>query len=323
MDEECDSKEVERLRDRIRELEALEAGTREGETSLRKEREAFLGFIDRAPYGVFRMSRKGTTVYLNQRFTAVTGYTVADVPNGRTLLRKAFPNKRYRHEVFVQWRPCIEQGTDAVLSVVCRDGSTKEVEFRPTVFEDGGLVLMIFDVTDRKRWEDAIRHMAYHDALTDLPNRTLLSDLLGRTLARAKREHARLGLILIDLDNLKETNDRHGHPAGDLLLRSVASRVKAVLRVTDTIARIGGDEFIVLLPSLRSPQDMVQKAEKIARAFEPPVSYQGQPLSLSASLGAALYPEDGQDAETLIAKADKAMYKAKRETGKKYFVPGR
>lgn len=314
----ADEKEIERLKERLREVEASEARAREDAAFLKRERQRFLDFLDRAPYGVLSITPSGKTGYVNGRFTATTGYGIADVPNIRTFLRRAFPNKRYRHEVPAHWRTSIEQGTAASFSLVRKDGTTREVEFRPAILGQGHLVLMAFDITDHKRWEEAIRYMAYHDALTDLPNRTLLNDMLASALEEARTGKRKLGIVLIDLDDFKETNDRHGHQAGDLLLRTVAARVKGLIRVTDSVARVGGDEFIVLLQSIHSREDMDMIAGKIRRVFEAPVSFQNQPLMIAASLGEAIYPDEGGDAETLISRADAAMYEEKRQKGKKY-----
>lgn len=316
-------KEIERLREKVRELEASEAKARGDAASLRTERQRFLDFLDRAPYGVLSIAPSGRTAYANARFSAITGYEIEDVPNIRSFLRKAFPNKRYRHEVSAQWRTSVGQGTGASFSLVCADGGTKEVEFRPAMLAKAHLVLMVFDVTDHKRWEEAIRYMAYHDALTDLPNRTLLNDMLASALATAKTEKHKLGIILMDLDNFKETNDRYGHQAGDLLLRTVAARAKDLLRMTDTIARVGGDEFIVLLPSIHSREDMALIAGKIVRIFEAPVSFGGEPLRVTASMGSAIYPDEGRDSETLISKADAAMYAEKKQKAAKCSRSGR
>ncbi len=315
--------EFERLRKRVQELEASEARERERASALHEERDRFLQFVERAPYGVLHVSATGKIEYLNRQFTAITGYTINSLPTVRTFLRKAFPNRRYRHEVLAEWKRSMGKGASAWFSVVCKDGSTREVEFRPTLFEEGRLVVMIFDVSERKRWEDAIRYMAYHDALTDLPNRLLLNELLVSALLKAKSGKEKLGVMLIDLDNFKNINDRYGHTAGDVLLRSIASRVKELLRATDTVARVGGDEFVVLLPSIHDCEDVVQVAEKIAGALEAPVSYQNQPLTTSASMGGAVFPDDGEDAETLVARADNAMYAAKGRKDKKYVVCGR
>jgi diguanylate cyclase (GGDEF)-like protein/PAS domain S-box-containing protein len=315
--------ELERLRKRVRELEASEARERERASVLHAERDRFLQFIERAPYGVLHVSATGKIEYLNRQFTAITGYTTNDLATVRTFLRKAFPNRRYRHEVLAEWKRGMGKGASAWFPVVCKDGNTREVDFRPTLFEEGKLVVMIFDVSERKRWEDAIRYMAYHDALTDLPNRLLLNELLVSALLKAKSEKEKLGVMLIDLDNFKNVNDRYGHIAGDVLLRSIASRVRELLRATDTVARVGGDEFVVLLPSIHDSEDVVQVAEKIAGALEAPVSYQNQPLTISASMGGAVFPDDGEDAEMLVGKADNAMYAAKGRKDKKYVVCGR
>ncbi len=166
---------------------------------------------------------------------------------------------------------------------------------------------------ETRRAEDQIRHLAFHDALTDLPNRLLFNDRLTLAVAQAQREGERLGVMFLDVDRFKVINDSLGHTAGDELLRAIARRTTALLREGDTLARLGGDEFIVLLPAIAGVPDAVRVAEKILQSFRQPFLACGQDLYITASIGVSLYPFDGRDAETLIRNADIAMYRAKEQ----------
>ena len=176
-----------------------------------------------------------------------------------------------------------------------------------------GFVLMLRDITARKKAEETIHYMACYDALTDLPNRMLFNQRLYMELARAERNKLKLALMSIDLDRFKEVNDTLGQHMGDLLLQSVAKRIRERLRKSDTVARIRGDEFILILSELHETADAVNAAEKITRAIEEPHVLEGHTLQISASLGISIYPLHGTEAETLIKVADKAMYKAKEK----------
>lgn len=159
---------------------------------------------------------------------------------------------------------------------------------------------------------EELRHMAQHDPLTGLPNRALFSDRLGNELARAKRNSGHFGLIFVDLDHFKPINDNFGHAAGDLLLRQVAQRMKETVRASDTVGRIGGDEFVVLMPMLADAEAARLLAEKLRHAIAQPFMLDGREHAVSCSLGVALYPDDGTDEITLAKRADEAMYQAKQ-----------
>ena len=184
---------------------------------------------------------------------------------------------------------------------------------QPEKLEDGSILWhgFITDITDRKNAEEKIRHMAQYDVLTDLPNRTLLSDRLQLALATAKREQARLALLFLDFDKFKPINDSLGHAIGDLLLKQAALRMQRCMRESDTIARIGGDEFVVLLPVIETEQDATLVAEKIRLALDKPFDIEGHVLNISASIGIAVYPQHGEDEIELSKNADLAMYYAK------------
>jgi diguanylate cyclase (GGDEF)-like protein/PAS domain S-box-containing protein len=184
------------------------------------------------------------------------------------------------------------------------------------VHNDEGLVSHFVathtDITLRKVAEDEIKHLAFHDALTQLPNRRLLHDRLHQAMILAKRDQKRLALMFIDLDKFKPVNDDFGHQVGDELLQAVAQRLQACVRESDTVARLGGDEFVLLLPVIDVVQDAMAVAEKVHLALLQPFALsKGPSVSISSSAGIAIYPEHGRDEAELIRHADAAMYQAK------------
>ena len=169
------------------------------------------------------------------------------------------------------------------------------------------------DITRRKAAEDSIRKMAFFDQLTGLPNRRMMEDRLAQMLALAKREQRKLSLLFVDLDRFKAVNDQHGHAAGDWLLTQVASRMNSVLRTSDTAARIGGDEFVILLPDAQKTDDAVLVAEKIRCVLEQPfVMDNGVELDISSSIGVVMYPDQADNVRDLLHFGDEAMYRAKK-----------
>jgi diguanylate cyclase (GGDEF)-like protein/PAS domain S-box-containing protein len=173
----------------------------------------------------------------------------------------------------------------------------------------------VVDISDRKRAEEKIEFHAYHDVLTHLPNRKLFTDRLTHSLSRARRSSKSLAVMFVDLDHFKTINDTLGHEAGDELLLEMAHRLRANVRDDDTVARLGGDEFTIILAELRHPEDAVSVAEKLIKAVVQPLSIAGTSIEVSASIGIALFPDDGADAESLLRNADSAMYRAK-ESGR-------
>jgi diguanylate cyclase (GGDEF)-like protein len=171
---------------------------------------------------------------------------------------------------------------------------------------------------ERKRMEERLHHMATHDALTGLPNRTLFHDRLthaielSRRLSSGKNEKWELAVMLLDLDNFKSANDMYGHLQGDLLLQAVTDQLRKCVRESDTVARMGGDEFTLIFENVSGADDAERLAKKVMATFDEPFQFDGHDLKVTASLGISLYPSDGLDAETLLTHADIAMYKAKR-----------
>ncbi len=177
-----------------------------------------------------------------------------------------------------------------------------------------GTVYVFHDITDRRRAEERIRYLAFHDALTGAANRSVLMDRLAQAIARARRDGSAVGLIFVDLDGFKRVNDAQGHDAGDELLSCAASSMQDLLRECDTLARLGGDEFVVLLPDISHPADAIRVAERILGQLGQE-RHGGLQAPIAASLGIATYPGDCTSAESLLRCADAAMYRAKNRGG--------
>ncbi|TRZ97652.1 MAG: diguanylate cyclase [Rhodocyclaceae bacterium] len=266
--------------------------------------------------GVFVTDGDNRIISINPAFTKITGFTAEDVlgqnprmlssgQHGSEFYREMWDklnshgswqgeirNRRKSGEVFVEW-----------LSISQVHNELGALKHHVAVFSD---------ISDRKAAEMRVQHLAHHDLLTDLPNRTLFTDRLQQSLAKAKRNKTHLALMYVDLDNFKPVNDTFGHAVGDLLLKDAAKRMRHGVRDSDTVARIGGDEFVVLLPSVESEQDALAVAEKLRHAMEQPFKLAGHITSISASIGVAVYPEHGDDQEALSKNADAAMYLAKQ-----------
>ncbi len=179
-------------------------------------------------------------------------------------------------------------------------------------------MIWVEDITERKQMEETIRQMAYFDSLTGLPNRNLLNDRLAVALAHAIRNNEQVAIMFLDLDNFKTINDTLGHEAGDQLLQLVAHRLRDLLRKEDTVARMGGDEFIILIPHLKKTNDAAKLAQKILETLGPPIRIEGHDLYIRCSIGIAIFPTDGTEIKTLLKNSDLAMYRAK-EKGKNTF----
>lgn len=176
----------------------------------------------------------------------------------------------------------------------------------------GSTLVILRDITERKRSEDQVRQLAYHDGLTGLPNRMLFQDRLTVELSRAERHGTKLALLMLDLDKFKAVNDTLGHHAGDQLLREASHRMSERIRSQDTLARTGGDEFMLILPDLQTGDDATRVASQLVDAFMSPFNLSGTPAHVTASIGIALYPDQGRVDKVLIEHADRAMYEVKR-----------
>ncbi|MEO8501418.1 MAG: diguanylate cyclase, partial [Vicinamibacteria bacterium] len=202
--------------------------------------------------------------------------------------------------------------TDIELKLRHRDGSVRWTLWNAAPDPLGELVFAAgLDISERRQAEHQIEHLAYHDALTGLPNRHLFVDRLDNALTRAQRTEETLAVLFVDIDHFKAINDSLGHTAGDVLLRTIALRLRSTLRTEDTVARLGGDEFTILVSGVKDPNDLLRLAHKLHSTIKVPVDVASRELTVSASIGVGLYPQDGETAEQLLRNADLAMYRAK------------
>jgi diguanylate cyclase (GGDEF)-like protein/PAS domain S-box-containing protein len=213
-------------------------------------------------------------------------------------------------------RAMLGQRDELECTYVRKDGSHLPVmaAVSPLLDSEGrqhGFLGIAYDITERKRSETYIRHMAHHDELTGLPNRTLLQERALLALETLRPQGRTMGVLLLDLDRFKQINDSLGHQAGDVVLCSVAARLKHCLRSSDTVARMGGDEFVILLPHIDSPQQAERVAAKVLNAMVEPIQAGHHRLTVTPSIGIACFPHDGDDLATLLRNADVAMYQSK------------
>jgi len=256
-------------------------------------------------------------LYVSPAFERIWGMPVSAVyADWRAWLQAVHPDDRAAVQAHMDDSTSgdFEQG----FRVQRPDGSVRHVRMRVYVVRDGAgrfvrRAGVVQDVTESKEQAARIERLAYHDALTGLPNRALLADRLLSALAHAHRRQQQVAVIFIDLDRFKLVNDSLGHAAGDALLREVGRRLRAVLREDDTVARVGGDEFQVVLDEIDGPTAAAHVAEKLMRVLGEPFVIEGQELHVTASLGLSMYPRDGASADLLLKYADTALYEAKGE----------
>lgn len=205
--------------------------------------------------------------------------------------------------------------------VALPDGRT--VSYSQTPLDDGGSVALFDDVTERHQAETRVRYLATHDMLTGLPNRTLFNQLLREEIDASKRDDRQFCVLFIDLDRFKAINDTLGHAAGDALLREASARLRACLRDSDIAARLGGDEFVAIVRDVSTPQEATALAENVLARLNDSMDIAGQECGVTASIGVAVYPANGEDEDTLLKNADSAMYLAKAEgkSGVRLFSP--
>ncbi|GAB2180588.1 hypothetical protein DLREEDagrD3_08110 [Denitratisoma sp. agr-D3] len=295
------------------------------EVALRESEKRFRDFMEFAPIGMAIVSLDGHLLKVNQALCTILGYP-------RPLLESlAFEDITHPDEIAVDIanRRRLMTGELAVLQQERRylrqDGQLVWVQITASLLRDTLGVPQCFDVqvediTERKQAQDQIRQLAYYDTLTNLPNRRLLLDRLNQALVQARRNQQMVGVIFLDLDRFKIINDTHGHEVGDELLKTVARLLGQCVRGMDTVSRQGGDEFIIVLSELTSIHGALRVAGKILKALCHPIPVNDLSLSISASLGIALYPQHGVEAQDLMRKADTAMYAAKEGGRNQYRI---
>ena len=280
--------------------------------------------LEAAANGIVITDRQGRIVWANQAFSKLTGYSKEEIlgKNPRLLKSGEQPDGYYAKLWLTISSGKVWQG-----EIVNRrkDGTTytEEMTITPVTQDFGGATDTYFiaikqDITERKAAEERVQYLAYYDALTGLPNRTLLQDRLSKALASARRQKNKVALLFLDLDRFKTINDSLGHSVGDLVLKQVAERLKKWAREQDTVARMGGDEFLIVLTAVKEVADAAVAAERIRNAMTAEFVVQGHSLDISCSVGISIFAEHGTDGETLIKNADAAMYCA-RESGRNNF----
>ncbi len=291
----------------------------------------FATMFESSPAAIMITDQDNRIIAVNPGFSHLTGYSPEEAVGQTPSLLKSGRHDRAFYQAM--WRDLRERGVWAgEVWDRRKDGSLypkwlhiKVVPGMEVAGRDVAdyYVASFMDVSARKEAEEQIRKLAYHDVLTGLPNRLLLRDRLQHAMASAQRHQHHLAVLFIDLDSFKNVNDSLGHAAGDLLLMSVASRLCGCVREVDTVARLGGDEFVVVLENLENEANAVAVAAKIHATLARPMTVGTQNLHAAASIGIAIYPEDGESADTLMQNADTAMYQAKaRGRGNsRFFAP--
>jgi diguanylate cyclase (GGDEF)-like protein/PAS domain S-box-containing protein len=268
------------------------------------------------PDAVVVADRDGKIVYANRQVEGLTGYKPAEIV-GRKIevlvpagLRADHSQRRRRF--YGRGLARLMGARDSDYRLRRKDGSRVSVEISLGPAGDS-VVAVIRDFTERSHMEAALEHRALHDPLTDLANRTLFFDRLQQSIVGAQREGNHVALVMLDVDEFKAVNDVYGHAVGDEVLKEMGVRLRKGLRATDTAARIGGDEFAWILPGVTSRAAVRSTVRKRLGVAQQPMTVGEQRIHVRVSAGVAVYPDDGQNADTLMRYADSAMYSAKRD----------
>jgi diguanylate cyclase (GGDEF)-like protein/PAS domain S-box-containing protein len=290
-------------------------------TGQKRAERRYQDLFERNLAGVFRSSVSGHLLECNEAFARIFGYSAAEEMRG-SRTTDLYCDESDRTDVITSLRSRGEL-RNFELRLRRRDGEEvwtllNETLVRGEAGEEDVLEGTIIDITARKLAEERMQYQAFHDALTDLPNRFLFNERLSLVIAQARRHRRKAAVMFLDLDDFKLINDTMAHTAGDELLRGVAERLKACLRADDTVARIGGDEFVFIIPETGGSAAAARAAERILESVRQPFTIYGREIFVSASVGIAMFPSDGDDAETLVKNADSAMYRAK-EGGRNQF----
>ncbi|MDM5328460.1 sensor domain-containing diguanylate cyclase [Neobacillus sp. CF12] len=304
--------ELEKLKHRIAELENREKQLLK---NLRLNISLHSKILDALPINIFLEDPEGRTIFVNNQACKAHGVTAEELV-GKTVF-DFFPNDiamKHREIDLEVWARKILQTNEVATEFQGKKGHMLTGKTIIQLEDTNKEYLLGFglDITDLKNAEEKIFHMAYNDALTGLPNRWFIKSCL-KNLNIDKKIHTMKGVLLLDLDHFKVINDSLGHEAGDQLLQLVASRLGEVKKAENVLARFGGDEFIIIIPELLSTDEALDVAEEIVKVMKNPFFIYGQKFTISPSIGISLYPNHGEDMETLIKNADLAMYPSKEQ----------
>ena len=292
------------------------------EQALRESERRYQVMAESSPVGIFRLDTEGRCSHVNKAWREIAGMTMSQVL-GRSWDLAVHPGDAER--VSDLWTAAVRERRTfkTECRFKCSSGTTTWVlcQIEPIMDREQrleGYIGSITDISRRKRTEEEIRQLAYYDTLTLLPNRYFFLEQLERALATAQRTQRHVALLFCDLDNFKDINDSLGHDKGDILLKTIAVRLSGCIRRGDTLCRLGGDEFVLLLPSVRRDREVVSVARKIQRAMAQPFDLDGHEAYSTTSIGIAVFPDDGEEVQTLLKHADMAMYVAKGKGRNRY-----
>jgi diguanylate cyclase (GGDEF)-like protein/PAS domain S-box-containing protein len=304
----------------MKESVPLEECRRSQAAALRESEERFRLIFENAPIGMVIADLKGRFTRVNQAMADILGYSVAQL-SGMDFASVTHPEDltadmfmvgdllRGKKPRFVMEKRYLRRDGE-IIHVTLHVSLVRDARNRPRYF-----VVQVVDITERKRYEQTIKHLAYHDPLTGLPNRVMLRDKLAVALAQARVNRDMLAVIFLDLDRFKIINDTLGHYTGDQALKLIAERLTGAVRGSDVVARLGGDEFTVIIPRIGDEHDVYTVLRKLMEAVQQPMRFEDHEFSVSASVGIALYPRDGQESEELLQVADREMYASKKRKG--------
>ena len=287
------------------------------EENLRANEQRLRSILERLPMGLCLVQDDGLISFRNARYVQICGYTQEEVPDTNTWLQRAYPDATEREAIRQRLLATLHQGIIplAEYTIRCADGKYKPVELSG-FFVEGGRLITMQDLSERKAAEEEINQLAYYDPLTRLPNRRLLMDRLQQALAASARHHRSGALLMLDLDNFKTVNETRGHDRGDALLLQVAHRLRSCVHEDDTVARQGGDEFVVVLEDLGDgPEEAAARAEDVGQRIlgmlREPYQIDGDAHHSSLSMGVTIYSGTRETVDELLKRADLALYQAK------------
>lgn len=282
---------------------------------LRTSEERFRTLTSASPFGVFQVDKDGYYVYVNQCWHDITGIQEETISD-QSFFRALHPEDR--HQTFKKWRYALKSHQDfrAEFRLLHENGDEVNVicQAKPVYNHDGafyGYLGSMADVSELKTMQLKMEKLALYDPLTELPNRRLFRNRLDKAIVVAQRTRKKLAVMFLDFDHFKKVNDSLGHDQGDELLVEMAKRFRFCTRQSDTVSRLGGDEFTLLVPEIAHRHEVDLLAKKLINTLRRPINLKGQQLSVTCSIGIALFPDDAADANTLMKNADLAMYRSK------------
>ncbi|OFV70605.1 sensor domain-containing protein [Acetobacterium wieringae] len=279
--------------------------------------------IEHSPVAVLISDNKGQIEYINPKYVELTGYTPDDVigNNVSMLYARDQASAEYYQELLHEVQTGNVWRREAFNVRKNGEGYWENISVSPVLDENGQIyhfVVLKEDITKRREESEKAKYLAYHDSLTGLSNRSLFYDRLMIAVANAARYQSQMAVMFLDLDGFKEINDTYGHDTGDDVLKAVAEQLKTVMRKGDTVARMGGDEFTLIVPEFEDIRDVELVAEKILKSLRQPLTEKA--LLVTPSIGIAFYPQHGINHEALLSHADKAMYQAKKQGKNNYQI---